>query len=392
MIYSKIQDTIPYFFEAVGCLCLFDNTLLLLKRNEGKSYPRHWGIPSGKKRENETRINAAIRELFEETGLIRSSHNLNFLKTYHIINDDMSFLYSLYSCHLSALPDIKINKKEHTTFAWYKLDELSKLLLVPDSVECVRDVLPYLKRPSVQLSLFSELYDTALSPFSRDSIEALEIQVMDEVNGYYTVNKEYLKDNKKFFVSFGPPAAGKTTSLLGMSKQNHDFKYVHDNIILQKKSRLNYYIHAAFEKKITPLFFHFQMEILLLRFLLTKNAPNNALVDESIFSTLSYSRALYRVGYITAKEYQTFYYHYLHYVEQLPAPEVIFYFNCPIDTLFSRIKRRGRKHEQLYDRNYIENLYFSFYEVSKQLKKDYKLVTIDTGDLSIKEVTQRYAP
>ena len=156
MIYSKIQDTIPYLFEAVGCLCLFDNTLLLLRRNEGKSYPRHWGIPSGKKREHETRTNAAIRELFEETGLIRSSHNLTYLKTYHIINEDMSFLYSMYSCNLSTLPDIKINKEEHNDFGWYKLDELAKLLLVPDSVECVIDVLPYLKRPSVQLSLFPE--------------------------------------------------------------------------------------------------------------------------------------------------------------------------------------------------------------------------------------------
>ena len=177
-----------------------------------------------------------------------------------------------------------------------------------------------------------------------------------------------------------------------MSKQNPGVKYIHDNIILRKKSRLNYYIHAAFEKKIIPLFFHFQMEILLLRFLLTKNAPNNALVDESIFSTIAYSRALYRVGYITSREYQTFFYHYLFYVDQLPVPEKIFFFNCPIDTLFSRIKRRGRKHEQLYNRNYVENLYYSFFEVSKQLEKEYNLVPINTAALSIKEVTQQYAP
>ena len=304
----------------------------------------------------------------------------------------MSFLYSMYSCEFKSLPEIKINTNEHIDYEWFTLDELSNLLLVPDLLDCLRNVVPYLKKP-VQLELFPEFPEASLRSTlgQKAPIKNLEAQVLDDFFEYAST-KEINNNRGNYYVSFGPPAAGKTTSFKEMLKTNASLEYIREKTILGRKSRLNYYLHSAFEKEINAYFFHFQTEVLWLRFLLTKNAPNNALIDESIYSTLAYSKTLYKLGLLTDKEYQTFYYQYLQCLSLLPLPKKIFYFDCPINMLLLRIQRRGRKHEQLYSRGYLESLCVSFEEVARELKKSCDIIKINTDHLSVKRIAEEYAP
>jgi len=136
-----------------------------------------------------------------------------------------------------------------------------------------------------------------------------------------------------------------------MAKENSKLQFVCDNEILQNKSRLYSYLCKAFIEEERSFFFHFQIEVLTLRFWQTLNAPSQSLIDEAIFSTLAYSRALYRPGWLKEYEYQVFYSNYSTYFKFLPPPEVVFYFHCDLDTIKKRVKNRGRKIEGNYHRN-----------------------------------------
>lgn len=387
MIFTEKQSDHPPLFHAVGCICLCESHILLLKRLQDKSYPEHWGVPTGKVNSNEDSLSAMIRELFEETGILLSSKNLNFIRDYHVINEEMSFIYSVFHSTFNAIPQIKINSMEHSDFGWFKIDEIRKLELVPDLKECLEDTLPFFIQVPTQLKVFPE---TDTKYLHQTRIKTLENEIYYDL-GISNISPLYNTDiNKLYYVSFGPPAAGKTAGLTEMSKANPDLHFVFDRSILGKKSRLNFYLHSAFEKKINAFFFHFQMEVLHLRYRLTQNAPTNSLIDETIYSALAYTKALYALDWISANEYQTFFCHYLSYLASLPAPKIVFYFDCGVGTLLKRIKRRGRKHEQLYSRNYLEALRLSFSEVSHELSTYYNVIRIDTDKVRLKELVGRY--
>ena len=389
MIYKEKQSNHPPLFHAVGCICLCESHILLLKRLEDKSYPKHWGIPTGKVDSNEDILSAMIRELFEETGILLSSQNLSFIRDYHVINEDMSFIYSVFHSTFNSIPQIKICHAEHSDFGWYKIDEIRELKLVPDLNECLEDTLTFFTEVPNQLQLFPEM-DTKFP--HQPSISILENELYED-QAIPNTSTLYNKGiDKLYYVSFGPTAAGKTTGLTAMAKADPSLHFAFDTSILRKKSRLNYYLHSAFEKKIRAFFFHFQIEVLHLRYRLTQNAPTNSLIDETIYSTLAYTKALYRLDWITANEFQTFFCHYSYYLSNLPEPKIVFYFDCAVETLMKRIKQRGRKHELLYPRNYLEALRFSFSEVSNELSRYYNVIQIDTDKNSVNKLVRRYGP
>lgn len=55
--------------DIVVVFCLFEDKILLLKRAANKPEGLKWTAPSGKKDLGETVPQAAIRELYEETGI-----------------------------------------------------------------------------------------------------------------------------------------------------------------------------------------------------------------------------------------------------------------------------------------------------------------------------------
>lgn len=385
MLFLKSQKDFPPLFESAGCVCFCKGTILLLKRTELKSYPGYWGIPSGKVNEKETHIHAAIRELFEETGILVSSEKLAFVGTFHVVNTDMSFLYSLFVCQLDAFPQVKIRNEEHIRHAWFKLPDALRLQLIPDLDGCLRSAVAYLEGKQFQPSLFPFLIKKE-SP----SISSLEkaIEISPPKEGFWAAPKI----GKPWYVSFGAPAVGKTSGLKAMAEKNETSKFVEDRTILRRSSRLNYYLRKAFEEDERSFFFNFQVEILPLRFWQAVAAPAYSLVDESIYSNLAYSRALYNLGWIKNYEYQAFYSIYDVFLKMLPDPTKLFHFNCEPRTIMKRINQRGRAIEKAYSSQYIEALWFSFFEVSKELSKDINVIVIDTDKLQVDDIAELYGP
>jgi len=61
-----------------------DDKILLLHRQDNKSQGNKWGIPGGKVDKGETPLQAAIREIKEETGYDISKQVIENLKTVYI--------------------------------------------------------------------------------------------------------------------------------------------------------------------------------------------------------------------------------------------------------------------------------------------------------------------
>ncbi len=382
MIYLEEQRDYPPLFRAVGCVVWSRGRLLLLKRIEDKSHPSCWGIPTGKVESNESDMRAMIRELFEETGILVSGSNIKFAKFYHVITSEKSFFYNVYIVRFSSVPAVRIERREHTDYTWVTPQEALQLMLVSDLDACLQDLLPLLDVGPVQLSLLPLEKDYENNPLeleqSIESVAKLQVSKPHNIKQWYTV--------------LGPPSAGKTTALKKMTQANPSLVYVADTSVFKQSTALNYFLRKAFEDKDHSYFFKFQMSILTVRYFQAVNARDGSLVDETIFSTLAYSRALYRLGWLDRYEYETFYRHYLTYNSFLANPTAVFYLNCDAETLLRRIKRRGRIIERNYSIDYIETLCFTFSETAGELSKECDVIPIDTGKLRVAEIVRRYAP
>lgn len=120
--------------EAAGCLCIYDNKILLLKRHTDKPYGDTWGIPGGKMEKGETVRACAIREVFEESGLNIDDETLTFMgPIYCRIKQDnkpFSYIFHLYQKRFHKLPIINIGLNEHVDGRWVTFDEAFQLPLI----------------------------------------------------------------------------------------------------------------------------------------------------------------------------------------------------------------------------------------------------------------------
>lgn len=386
MLFKKTLNDNPPLFKAVGCICILEDKILLLKRVLGKSYPGCWGIPSGKIKENESPIKAIVRELFEETGILLSSENLTKINTYHIVNNDMSFLYTLYVSNLKISPKIKLNNKEHTKSDWFNPDNALRLELIPDLDECLSEVFPSLKENNIQLELFTGYSSSIFN--STKHLEAKAEEIFNIAARSFSNSKNY----KDIVVSFGPPGGGKTSFFKELVLRSPQTIMVADSTWAKKNSNLGYFLRKAFEEEQRAFFFHHQLESLFIRYSYTIQAPENSLVDESIYTTLAYSRVLYRLNWIKKYEYEIFHKYYSILFSLLPVPKEIIYIDCDVENLKKRLNKRKRKHESFYSDEYIQALQFAFSEVANELKykNKFNLIRLNSSKLNSQSLVEKY--
>ena len=74
---SLLKHRMRYVRAAGGIVCDSDGQMLIIKRNN------RWDLPKGKVEANESLVQAAMREVEEETG-IKVKDGIFFLKTYHL--------------------------------------------------------------------------------------------------------------------------------------------------------------------------------------------------------------------------------------------------------------------------------------------------------------------
>lgn len=226
------------------------------------------------------------------------------------------------------------------------------------------------------------------------AVSSIENSITADLYGYSNILAKKTKNS--YVVTFGPVCAGKTSTLETLASRKPNIHIVSDRLVSDEDSRLGFYLYSAFVEHNTSFFFHFQLEVLVTRFHQSIIAPMNAFVDETIFSTLAYSRALYQLGWLKQFEYETFFSHYLCYYSLLPNPKTILYFYCEPETISDRIRKRlvydkFRYHEAFYSRQYLETLCSAFADLADELSRIYEIMFIDTDRMSTEQVIDAYS-
>lgn len=122
-----------------------ERELLLLKRPDDTHCGGLWSFPGGKVEEGETALNAAARELKEETGL-SGTHWRHLGKGSHTYPDRaLKFLF--FTCYCRDISELS----SESTCAWSNLDELEKFPMPKANTE----LLPMLSVPEMDKYLSS---------------------------------------------------------------------------------------------------------------------------------------------------------------------------------------------------------------------------------------------
>lgn len=99
--------------------------ILLTQRDKSKPYPLKWESTAGSVLAGETSVAGAVRELFEETGIVTEGEKLTLILT-HISGDSFWDTYILH--HDAEINDLKMQPGETVAAKWVTVDEVRKLI------------------------------------------------------------------------------------------------------------------------------------------------------------------------------------------------------------------------------------------------------------------------
>lgn len=109
--------------RGVCCFLEHEGKFLILLRHPDKTDGNVWGLPAGKVEKNETDEEAAIREVWEETGYRAEKKHLRLLGDYVFEFPDLYLEFPAYSLKLAKPFTAQYRKDEHTEARWVTAEE-----------------------------------------------------------------------------------------------------------------------------------------------------------------------------------------------------------------------------------------------------------------------------
>lgn len=130
--------------------------------------------------------------------------------------------------------------------------------------------------------------------------------------------------------------------------------------------------------------FHLQVFFLghrVQQYLQMVQLPQSVIIDRSIYEdAYIFARALYQLGNLSERDYQSYRTVFDLIVNQLPPPDLLIYLQTPVEVLLNRIQQRGRNIESSITADYLR-LLENFYDDWMQTFDVCPVLTIRTDDL-----------
>lgn len=109
--------------SASGCFIEWENKILILHRPPTKDRGSEWGLVAGKIDSGESREQALLREIKEETGFDASHEKLEFLGTYVLSYPDADWEFHTYRIKLEKSFTPRLDPTESTEYRWVTSEE-----------------------------------------------------------------------------------------------------------------------------------------------------------------------------------------------------------------------------------------------------------------------------
>ncbi len=114
--------------EVAACYVEVNGHILLLQSGLKKEEKGLWGVPAGKLEKEETPIQAASRELLEETAIsiVEPAHFIH-LGCLYMRKPNLEYIYHLFQvCLFENTPPVCLSE-EHQSFGWFAMENLHQV-------------------------------------------------------------------------------------------------------------------------------------------------------------------------------------------------------------------------------------------------------------------------
>ncbi len=127
--------------------------LQLRRSGHAGEYQRSWQTVYGGIKKKETAVEAAIRELYEETGLeAQAMFQVEYLESFYFRPRDVVMVMPVFAAQAATGATVKINE-EHDDFRWVRQDELTKHFVWRTQREALQIICEDILAPQPALAL-----------------------------------------------------------------------------------------------------------------------------------------------------------------------------------------------------------------------------------------------
>lgn len=195
----------------------------------------------------------------------------------------------------------------------------------------------------------------------------------------------------EYSLILGPTASGKTSTIKRFLTENPTWQSAYDDALLTS-DRFRYYNKKIFEEGDSNYYLAFETEALLRRHMQNAHGTRVLVCDQGVHSIWAYCLALYKLGKIEGRIYQTFYSLFLLFRSKMTWPRVVVRFECTIQVALERMRSRGRSHESIaITSEFLTELNCSYTRVLEDFQLPIITCSLDTTELTIAQAATTLA-
>lgn len=128
-VYDQKPDDFASSAEVAAVYITVNGKILLLQLGDSKKEKGSWGVPAGKLEAHEQPLDAACRELLEETGISISKEHMHSLGCLYIRKPELDYVYHLFGTQVMTVPSVTLSE-EHMAYTWVTRREAEILPLM----------------------------------------------------------------------------------------------------------------------------------------------------------------------------------------------------------------------------------------------------------------------
>lgn len=135
-VYKTKPEGFSYQVEVSAIYVNARGKILFLQLSDHEEETGLWVVPGGKLENRETPLEAAQRELYEETGISAEGEALELFDVLYVSKPEVNYVLHCFRLNLETIPSLSLSS-EHCSYAWAAREEAEALPLLNGGKEAL---------------------------------------------------------------------------------------------------------------------------------------------------------------------------------------------------------------------------------------------------------------